>query len=120
MRRTTAKPVAYGYIRLEASGLPARQAAGRLRARFLALCAREDLHLIRTVCDLGDDGSTITRPRLSRLLRDLAHAPPATVIVAHLDHLSPDELTRNSLLLTLHRAGHRVLVLTGPTNHPAH
>jgi DNA invertase Pin-like site-specific DNA recombinase len=103
------RPVAYGYVRLEEVD---HDAVAQFRQDTAACCEREDLRLVGTFCDLGDDGSTLARPALANLLEALKDTPSAKLVVPDLNHLSPYEVIRSALLLLLHRTEHQLLVAT--------
>jgi Resolvase, N terminal domain len=105
------RPVAYGYIRMEEAD---HDAVAQLRQDIATCCEREDLRLVGTFCDLGDDGSTVARPALANLLEALKAVPSAKLVVPDLNHVSPFAVIRNALLLLLHRTEHQLLVATEP------
>jgi DNA invertase Pin-like site-specific DNA recombinase len=105
------RPVAYGYVRLEEVD---HDAVAQFRQDIAAGCEREDLRLASTFCDLGDDGSTLARPALAKLLEALKATPSAKLVVPDLTHLSPVGVIRSALLLLLHRTEHQLLVANEP------
>ena len=105
------RPVAYGYVRLEETD---HDAVAAFRQDVAACCEREDLRLVTTFCDLGDDGSTLARPALANLLEALKDTPSAKLVVPDLNHLSPYEVIRSALLLLLHRTEHQLLIAVEP------
>ena len=105
------RPVAYGYARMDETD---HEAVAQFRRDIAACCEREDLRLVNTFCDLGDDGSTLARPALANLLEALKATPSAKLVVPDLNHLSPFAVIRSALLLLLHRTEHQLLVAREP------
>jgi Resolvase, N terminal domain len=105
------RPVAYGYVRMEEAD---HDAVAQFREDIAACCEREDLCLVTTFCDFGDDGSTLARPALANLLEALKAMPSVKLVVPDLGHLSPFQPIRGALLLLLHRTEHQLLVAHEP------
>jgi DNA invertase Pin-like site-specific DNA recombinase len=102
------RPVAYAYIRMDEAD---NEALAQFRRDIAAYCTREDLRLMSTFCDLGDDGRALARPALANLLEALKAMPDAKLVVPDLNHLSPFQTIRSALLLLFHRTEHQVRVV---------
>jgi len=105
--KPSAQPPAAGYIRLDDEGDDVF--AEHLKA-IAVCCEREGVRLTRTFTDRGYDGTQLARGGLAELRSALVETEGLVVVVPTLDHLSPVEDIRSTLLLMIHRLDGRLVV----------
>lgn len=112
---TNSRPAVYGYLRTDDRN---EAAVAGARAKLQRFCAQRDWRLVTVFCDRDCDGTDMARPGFAAALDALALPESTTLVVASLDHLSPDETVRAALMSMVRRVGARVVVAEAAMDEP--
>lgn len=102
------QPPAVAYVRLSDDEDPAALAS--LLKRIAACCLREGLHLVRTLIDQGYDGTILARPGIVQLQQLLKDTRGLAVVLPALEHLSPADSLRRTLVLMIRRLDGELII----------